>query len=126
MDEFALGFVSGGCAVGLVALIAFIVVRWLRGTSPDTLPAGDRASGSDPDLRPAVIEYALDEAAAQVVMYELTQNEHRAAMARLRLAVRARKGEMLSDLELGVLLGVIGPSTPPSLRKGCPATSLAR
>jgi hypothetical protein len=120
VDEFTLGFVAGVCALGLVAVVVFTLLRWFRGDSKDTLHV-DRASNTDPDLRPAVIEYALDEAAAQIVSYGLTQAEYRAARARLTLAVRARRGEALSDMELGVLLGVI---PPPSSRKDILPVSL--
>jgi hypothetical protein len=94
---------------GLLAVIVWTMRRWFFGGSADTRSIDDRATISDPDLRPAVIEYALDEAAAQVVSYGLTPNEYRAARARLGLAVRARRGERLTDMELGVLLGVISP-----------------
>ena len=106
----------GVLAFGLVAVVATTMYRWVMGSSKDTLPVTDRPSDTDPDLRPAVIEYAMEEAAAQVVSYGLTQNEYRAARERLGLAVRARRGEMLTDIELGVLLGILPAPRPPSSR----------
>ena len=116
MDEFTIGFVCGICAFGLVAVVAMTMWKWFKGNSRDTLPAEDRPSDVDPDLRPAVIDYAMEEAAAQVVSYGLTQAEYRAARTRLGLAVKAKRGEALSDMELGVLVGIIAPP-PVSTRK---------
>jgi hypothetical protein len=107
VDEFTVGFVLGVLAFGLVAVVATTMYRWAMGSSKDTLPVTDMPSNTDPDLRPAVIDYAMEEAAAQVVSYGLTPNEYRAARARLGLAVRAKRGEALTDMELGVMLGVL-------------------
>jgi hypothetical protein len=117
VDDFDFGFVSGVCAFGLVAVVVMALYRWVMGSSKDTLPLNEPPSDTDPDLRPAVIEYAMEEAAAQVVSYGLTQNEYRAARTRLRLAVRAKRGDALSDIELGVLLGVLPAPVSQGTRK---------
>ena len=117
MDEFTVGFAAGVYMFGLVAAVVWCMRRWLFGDSKDTRSLDDCEATSEPDLRPAVIEYAMEQAAAQVVSYGLTQNEYRAARERLSLAVRARRGEVLTDIEQGVLLGVLPTSSPPSSRK---------
>jgi hypothetical protein len=92
----------------------------------------------DPDLSVAMIEFSMDRAAEQVVSHGLSLAERAAefpptmiwkmhgryeneasemyispglfyALERLKIATRARRGEKLSDLELGVLHGVIRP-----------------
>lgn len=99
----------------------------------------DTDSGMDPDLSVAMIEFSMDRAAEQVVAHGLSLAERAAefppsmiwkmsgryeneaselyvspgffyALERLAIATRARHGEKLTDIELGVLHGVIRPT----------------
>jgi hypothetical protein len=107
VDEFTFGVAVG--FVFAVALMAVMFTVWrqmrLRAKANEDQPA----TTTDPDLRPAVIDHVLEQAATLVVTHGLTAAEYRAAKERLALAVRARQGDVLTEMEWGVLVGVISP-----------------
>ncbi len=135
MDTFSLGLLVG---IGL-SLITWSVValtrRWQAGDSRDTLP-NNAVSTSSPDLTIAMLDHLLEDAASKVVDHGLdmaslaagfspdanwqldlprsaampVHQEFFLEMERLAIAVRARRGEKLTDTELGVLYGVLKPT----------------
>lgn len=135
MDEFTIGAIAGFMMAFVVASIVFLVQRWRDGDSRDTLPNGVESS-SEPDLTTALIEHALEETAARVAFHGLplaelashfdaeskwvmTNGRRGASIAlpadlfldieRLSIAVRAQRGDKLSELETAVLHGVLKP-----------------
>ena len=112
VDDFTGGMICGVLMAFLVASIAALMHRWFYGGSTDTLAIDEEAPATEPDLQLAVIDYAFETAIEMLTTPGLTPNEYRGARARLSVAMRGRRGESLSDTEIGVLLGVIKPPSP--------------
>lgn len=122
-----------------IALVSFKWRNGKSADVPIDEQPRDTDSGMDPDLSVALIEFSMDRAAEQVVAHGLSLAERAAefppamiwkmhgryedeaselyispglfyALERLEIATRARRGEKLSDVELGVLHGVIRPT----------------
>lgn len=138
LDEFYVGCLTGAILSIAFVAIAYASLRWRNGKSVDVPIAEQRETLEDPDLSAAMIEFSMDRAAEQVVVHGLSLAERAAefpasttwkmvcrpqngrheiyvspglfgALERLEIATRARRGEKITDIELGVLHDVIKP-----------------
>jgi hypothetical protein len=140
LDDFSVGCLIGAIIAASIFAIAYASLRWRNGNSHDVpIDEQPRDTEADPDLSVAMIEFSMDRAAEQVVEHGLSLAERAAefppamiwkmsgryeneaselyvspglfyALERLAIASRARRGEKLTDIELGVLHGVIKPT----------------
>lgn len=139
LDEFSIGCLTGAVLMLAFVAVSYAAHRWRNGKSPDVPIKEQRDTDEDPDLSVAMIEFSMDRAAEQVISHGLSLAERAAefppsvmwkmsggvgkdrsemyvspglfgALERLEIATRARRGEKISDVELGVLHGVIKPT----------------
>lgn len=139
MDEFSAGCLTGAVLMLAFVAVSLVAMRWRNGKSTDVPITEQRDTDAEPDLSVAMIEFSMDRAAEDVVSHGLTLAERAAefppsvvwrmvggagkerselfvspgmfyAIERLEIATRARRGEKLSDIELGVLHGAIRPT----------------
>lgn len=138
LDEFSIGCLAGIMVTLAFVSIAYASHRWRNGKSADVPIEDQRDTCADPDLSVAMIEFSMDRAAEQVVSHGLSLAQRASefhpstmwkmvcrpqngrheiyvspglfgALERLEIATRARRGEKITDVELGVLHGVIKP-----------------